>query len=757
MKIALILFFTIIMVNLRAQTSIEQTKNTLSKYVVYWGLKEKVPADTLQKWTTWLITGENEKENQQTRINAYSKLYMSIFTAVGDQNTALKDALRTGQISGVPGTATEKLSWPDETKTTPVNEVSKVIIKGSGPTSIIIIPTPGFDNTAFNALMDAGSKEFTFYFITIPGTDGTPPYKLPEVRNLKGTAWLNNVANAVIKEMAKRKINQAYLLTQGSSINTAMKINELAPKKIKGIINLNGNNLVATPSMILFGQPNTPQAPIDPDKSFPISDLQRPKSTSTVRRSYQNNFSLNRKLAIELVEDMGSRTNTFATSRFFQETRAVSTADELKKQRIPILEILPYHDELSIAITNNRSVIQSWVKFKWENPDVPVTVITMRGRGLFFIDNPTEVIENMRKFVAGKLAEPDLAPPPTRIVNPSPGAEIAQTFSNTDVRVLYHRPAAKEREIFGKLVPYGKVWRAGANDATTISFSRNVIINGKKLERGVYSLFILPEETKWTFIFNKMLNQWGAFSYDQQFDVMRVEAPVKMNDKQEWLKYDFENLTSIAVDLTLQWAESKASLTIQEDFQLPIVPEKIKSVAWTKILEDEEKDCANLKAGRPTGATADGKSLSYFFDKQSDMIWFKLETYTDTDTFSPAMSISLDTDFDQQTGAPWYGSNTKFTVDKMISAGPKRQGDGYEGFNGITDEKGIRLSEWTNVLEDNVSFYFSPDEKCQYLGFKVSDIKPGMKKFNVIGSVGNNSIWNDDIGKDGTFATIELK
>jgi len=180
-------------------------------------------------------------------------------------------------------------------------------------------------------------------------------------------------------------------------------------------------------------------------------------------------------------------------------------------------------------------------------------------------------------------------------------------------------------------------------------------------------------------------------------------------------------------------------------------------MAWIKILEDEEKDGSNIKTGRQTGATADGKSMSYFFDKQSDMIWFKLETYTDTDTFSPAMSISFDTDCDQKTGTPWYGSNTKFTVDRMISASPKRQGNGYEGFNGITDDKGIQLAQWTNIQEDNISFYFSPDEKCQYIGVKVSDIKPGMKKFNVIGSVGNNSIWNDDIGKDGIFATIELK
>lgn len=755
----MILFLILSVANLYAQTPVEEAKKTLSKYTTYWGLSGKIPADTLQKWAEWLVVGENEKEEQQARINAYNRLYVAIFISVGDQNAPLKTVLSNGTISRsvVTSSAIEKLKWPDETKTTPLNEVGKVIVKGTGSISVFIIPAFGYDIRAFNAVMDAGSKDFTFYFITIPGTDGTAPYKLPEIRNLKETAWLNSLANAVDREMTKRKISQAYLLTQGTSINTAMKIQALSPKRIKGIINLNGNNLATISPTAVVGQSNTQQIPVDPDKSFPFSDIQRFKKVSTARRTYQTGFSSNRKLAIEIMEGMTDRTDAFAAGRFFQENAAFPTADELMKQRIPILEILPAHDELSLSVSNNRSVLQSWVKFKWANPEVPLTVVIPTGRSLFFVENPNEVIQNMRKFVAGKLPEPDLTPVATKIVNPSPGAEISQTFSNTDVRVVYHRPAAKDREVFGKLVPYGKVWRAGANDATTISFSRNVIIDGKRLEKGVYSLFIIPEETKWTFIFNKMLNQWGAFNYDQQFDVLRVEVPVKRDNKQEWLKYDFENLTTTTVDLTLQWAESKGIITIHEDFQMPLVPEKIKSMAWIKILEDEEKDGSNIKTGRQTGATADGKSMSYFFDKQSDMIWFKLETYTDTDTFSPAMSISFDTDCDQKTGTPWYGSNTKFTVDRMISASPKRQGNGYEGFNGITDDKGIQLAQWTNIQEDNISFYFSPDEKCQYIGVKVSDIKPGMKKFNVIGSVGNNSIWNDDIGKDGIFATIELK
>lgn len=95
------------------------------------------------------------------------------------------------------------------------------------------------------------------------------------------------------------------------------------------------------------------------------------------------------------------------------------------------------------------------------------------------------------------------------------------------VRVFYSRPAKKEREIFGKLVPFDKVWRAGANESTEIKFYQDVTIQGKKVSAGTYSLFAIPTEKEWTIILNTDLDYWGAFSYNEKNDVLRVTAPVK--------------------------------------------------------------------------------------------------------------------------------------------------------------------------------------------------------------------------------------
>jgi len=99
------------------------------------------------------------------------------------------------------------------------------------------------------------------------------------------------------------------------------------------------------------------------------------------------------------------------------------------------------------------------------------------------------------------------------------------------VRVIYSRPAKNGREVFGKLIPYGKVWRAGANEATEIKFYRDVTIQGKPVKAGTYALFTIPNETEWTIILNSDLDHWGAYSYTDTKDVLRVNVPVQKSEE----------------------------------------------------------------------------------------------------------------------------------------------------------------------------------------------------------------------------------
>jgi len=98
-------------------------------------------------------------------------------------------------------------------------------------------------------------------------------------------------------------------------------------------------------------------------------------------------------------------------------------------------------------------------------------------------------------------------------------------------RITYSRPAKKDREVFGKLIPFGKAWRVGANEATEVKFYTDATIQGKKIKAGVYALHVIPNETEWTIILNADLDQWGSYSYKQDLDVLRVNVPVKKSDE----------------------------------------------------------------------------------------------------------------------------------------------------------------------------------------------------------------------------------
>lgn len=116
-----------------------------------------------------------------------------------------------------------------------------------------------------------------------------------------------------------------------------------------------------------------------------------------------------------------------------------------------------------------------------------------------------------------------------KTTRPSPAAEAIGMIHGAAIKITYSSPSVKGREIWGDLVPYGKVWRTGANEATTFETDKDIKINGEKLAAGKYALFTIPGENEWTFLFNSEWDQWGAFKYDQSKDVLRVKAKSEMS------------------------------------------------------------------------------------------------------------------------------------------------------------------------------------------------------------------------------------
>ncbi len=148
----------------------------------------------------------------------------------------------------------------------------------------------------------------------------------------------------------------------------------------------------------------------------------------------------------------------------------------------------------------------------------------------------------------------------------SPKASVIQTIGLTEVKITYSSPAVRNRVIWGGLEPYGKVWRTGANEATTISFQDEVAINGHKLSAGTYALFTIPGEKEWTIIFNKEANQWGAFNYNENEDALRVTViPHFVDEGKERLSFSFNNVTESTTEVKFSWDKIVVPFNISVD------------------------------------------------------------------------------------------------------------------------------------------------------------------------------------------------
>ena len=153
-----------------------------------------------------------------------------------------------------------------------------------------------------------------------------------------------------------------------------------------------------------------------------------------------------------------------------------------------------------------------------------------------------------------------------RLPEPSPAASASQTIGITDVDVRYHRPAVAKRRIWDGLVPYGVLWRAGANEGTTISFSTPVTVEGKPIAAGTYGLFMIPSAAKWTLVLSRFAGSWGTYNYDPGEDALRVDvSPEAAAEPQERLAYTFDDLAADAATLSLRWEKLRIPVRIAVD------------------------------------------------------------------------------------------------------------------------------------------------------------------------------------------------
>ena len=146
----------------------------------------------------------------------------------------------------------------------------------------------------------------------------------------------------------------------------------------------------------------------------------------------------------------------------------------------------------------------------------------------------------------------------------SPQESRSITIGFTEIKLDYSSVGIKDRTIWGELVPYGKVWRTGANKNTVFSVSDDVLINGQELKAGSYGFHSIPGETEWVLIFSNFSEAWGSYFYDEAEDALRITVLVEeMDSRYEWMKFSFSNYTATSIDIALKWAHRSVPFTIE--------------------------------------------------------------------------------------------------------------------------------------------------------------------------------------------------
>ncbi len=173
-------------------------------------------------------------------------------------------------------------------------------------------------------------------------------------------------------------------------------------------------------------------------------------------------------------------------------------------------------------------------------------------------------------LASGLLAQPAQVQFPA----PSPACTLKQRVGLTDIEIVYSRPGVKDRPIFGGIVPYGEVWRTGANASTKISFSTPVQLDGHEVPAGTYALFTIPTEDEWTIILSKDTKGYGAFGYSQANDLLRFKAkPIGLPIKVESFTIDINHIRDESATMVLLWDETCVPIKIEVDVSSKVLPE----------------------------------------------------------------------------------------------------------------------------------------------------------------------------------------
>ncbi|MCL4523995.1 MAG: DUF2911 domain-containing protein [Acidobacteria bacterium] len=560
----------------RSARDLAEVQIRMAELLRYTGVENASPADVARMaelWSTAQDSGAASEQRQTALADLqvlYAKLHGQELPAAAKQSFA-RFAAPIFEAGGQMD-----LRLPDP-RGKPAGNYLHVETHGSGPTVLLLISDMGVDGRKlYDSFVRRNAKAYTMHIVTLPFAGAARPLPWPEKLDYTARPWLNQIERELLALLDQPRMKGVVVVGTAAGGYFATRAALLRPKQVRAAVLVDA--LVNMPMRAR----NAPDAPVPlaerlarvgavapmpqlfPYVSVPAAEQLRkliadPNSTHPTARNWMA-FAVKDRSLSEAWTYEALSTGFFVTGREYQwELFTTDLTEEMRHLSVPMLAMGAIHDAGSPR--QSPPSLSQWDEIKLRNPEVPLTVVAFEdSRSYISEEYPAEFDRALADFLAGRAVHGKAG---YSLPRPSPRASVMQAVGGAEVHIAYSRPAVKGRKVWGELVPYNRVWRAGANEATTITFSRDVRLEGHALAAGTYTFFVIPAENEWTLIFNRVPRQWGAFNYNPEFDALRVAVPSAEGQHEELVRYAIEPTDANRARVSLAWERRRIEFSIE--------------------------------------------------------------------------------------------------------------------------------------------------------------------------------------------------
>jgi pimeloyl-ACP methyl ester carboxylesterase len=459
----------------------------------------------------------------------------------------------------------------------PAGRYLQVERRGHGPKRLLLISDMGVDGRQlYDSFARRQDRVYTMDIVTLPYAGEARPLPWPERLDYAGRPWLNQIERELLALVDAPRMTGITVVGTAGGGYFAARLALLRPKAVRSAVLVNA--LVSTS----LRAPDNPDAPASREQRrmrlkatppapqlFPVAPLPAPDELRRlIADPASRHPTAQNWMAFAVKDTTVSRAWTFeALSKGFlipsleygQELASTDLTEEMKTLAVPMLAMGSWHDEGSPAA--NAPTISQWEEIKLRYPQIPLRVAAFDDtRHYVSADAPDEFDAALADFLAGRPVHDKIS---WRQPRTSPRAAVRQAVGAAEIEIAYGRPAVNGRALWGAVVPNGRVWSPGANQATTVTCSREITVEGHALPAGTYTFFAIPGDVEWTLIFNRVPRQTGAFDYNPAFDALRVKVRPTDVPHEEYLRYAIQPAGTTGAVVTLTWENRAVS------FQLP--------------------------------------------------------------------------------------------------------------------------------------------------------------------------------------------